>query len=185
MEAFDWVEESRSIPLVKGESNNEVRKSWARKFVSDPRSSTPTIEADLKTLLLFSQIYKAKIFVITHVANSLGTASTTVCLRLTIVKYDLGDGREGNRMSAGTICLISCTTCDEGYIGEAERPLWIRIKEHLDGKANSKASEPLRAHIVENHEDTDFDVAKNSRSFMDKPQKTRNYLQKRIPEPNK
>ena len=44
------------------------------------------------------------------------------------------------------------------YIGETARPLCVRVKEHLEGKARSRVATPLGAHRVEVHGGVDFAV---------------------------
>ena len=68
------------------------------------------------------------------------------------------NGRDGDCMSSGTIYLISCNTCGHEYIGETGRPLYIRIKEHLDGKQKTRLSTPLGAHRAQKHNGDDFGV---------------------------
>ena len=68
------------------------------------------------------------------------------------------NGREGDCMSVGIVCLISCNICGDEYIGETGRPLGIRIKEQLDGKFRSRESNPLRIHRIKKHNGDDFGV---------------------------
>ncbi|KAJ1366590.1 hypothetical protein KIN20_027281 [Parelaphostrongylus tenuis] len=60
-------------------------------------------------------------------------------------------------ISNSTIYLISCKACGGKYIGEASRPLHIRIREHLDGKTNKDPSKPLGTHRMQRHNDDDFE----------------------------
>ena len=57
-----------------------------------------------------------------------------------------------------TIYLISCNTCGHEHISETGRPLYIRIKEHLDGKQKTRLSTPLGAHPAQKHNEDDFGV---------------------------
>ena len=55
-------------------------------------------------------------------------------------------GTEGDCTATGVVYRISCRKCGDDYIGETGRPLNVRIKEHLDGKARSRISTPLGCH---------------------------------------
>ena len=67
-------------------------------------------------------------------------------------------GRDGDCMCSGIVYLITCETCGDEYIGETGRPLCVRIKEHLDGKANKKSNTPLGAHRTQKHNGVDFEI---------------------------
>ncbi|EYC13964.1 hypothetical protein Y032_0042g630 [Ancylostoma ceylanicum] len=45
--------------------------------------------------------------------------------------------KPGDCMCLGVIYLITCISCGEEYMGETERPLCARIREHLDAKQRS------------------------------------------------
>uniref|UniRef100_A0A0K0DFU6 GIY-YIG domain-containing protein n=1 Tax=Angiostrongylus cantonensis TaxID=6313 RepID=A0A0K0DFU6_ANGCA len=67
-------------------------------------------------------------------------------------------GRDGDCMSSGAIYLISCGACGDEYIGETDRTLCIRIKEHLDDKRKGRQSAPLGTHGIQKHSGNDFDI---------------------------
>ncbi|VDO63911.1 unnamed protein product [Heligmosomoides polygyrus] len=50
------------------------------------------------------------------------------------------DGREGGCTVSGTMYLITCSQCNEEYIGETGR---VRVKQHVDGLDKCKVSTPL------------------------------------------
>ncbi|VDO88034.1 unnamed protein product [Heligmosomoides polygyrus] len=47
-------------------------------------------------------------------------------------------------------CMV-CPQCNEEYIGETGRPLWVRVKEHVDGLDKCKLSTPLKEHRLRSH----------------------------------
>lgn len=67
-------------------------------------------------------------------------------------------GREGDCTLSGVVYLITCQSCGEEYIGETARPLHVRVKEHLDGKAKSRTSTAMGHHRVHGHTGEDFEV---------------------------
>ncbi|VDP46469.1 unnamed protein product [Heligmosomoides polygyrus] len=52
-------------------------------------------------------------------------------------------GREGDCRVSGTVYLITCSQCNEEYIGETSRPLWVRVRVHVDGLDECKVFTPL------------------------------------------
>lgn len=62
-------------------------------------------------------------------------------------------------MVSGVVYLITCFQCKEEYIGETGRPLWVRMKEHMDGLNRCKHSTPLGEHRLRSHVGTMFGVA--------------------------
>ena len=62
-------------------------------------------------------------------------------------------------MVAGVVYSIKCEQCNDEYIGETARPLCLRIKEHLDGKAKQRKSSVLGNHREARHSGADFEVS--------------------------
>ncbi|VDP09413.1 unnamed protein product [Heligmosomoides polygyrus] len=60
-------------------------------------------------------------------------------------------GKEGDCRVSGTVYLITCIECKEEYVGETGRPLWVRVKEHVDGLNRCKVSTPLGEHRLRGH----------------------------------
>ncbi|VDP07221.1 unnamed protein product [Heligmosomoides polygyrus] len=60
-------------------------------------------------------------------------------------------GMEGDCRVSGTVYLITCSQCNEEYIGETCRPLWVRVKGHVDGLDKCKTSTPLGEHRLRSH----------------------------------
>ncbi|VDO22486.1 unnamed protein product, partial [Heligmosomoides polygyrus] len=58
----------------------------------------------------------------------------------------------------GITYLITCQSCVEEYIGETTRPLHVRVKEHLDGKAKSRTFTATGHHRIHEHTGYDFEV---------------------------
>uniref|UniRef100_A0A183GHQ8 GIY-YIG domain-containing protein n=1 Tax=Heligmosomoides polygyrus TaxID=6339 RepID=A0A183GHQ8_HELPZ len=66
--------------------------------------------------------------------------------------------KEGDCTVSGVVYLISCQACGEEYIGKTGRPLYVRIKEHLNGKEKLRASTALGYHRINSHGGEDFGV---------------------------
>ncbi|VDO23031.1 unnamed protein product [Heligmosomoides polygyrus] len=62
-------------------------------------------------------------------------------------------------MVSGVVYLITCSQCKEEYIGETGRPLWVRMKEHMNGLNKCKHSTPLGEHRLRSHAGAIFGVA--------------------------
>ncbi|VDO76028.1 unnamed protein product [Heligmosomoides polygyrus] len=60
-------------------------------------------------------------------------------------------GREGDCRVSGTVYLITCSQCNEEYIGETGTHLCVRVKEHVDGLDKCNVSTPLREHRLRSH----------------------------------
>uniref|UniRef100_A0A7I4Z0J7 GIY-YIG domain-containing protein n=1 Tax=Haemonchus contortus TaxID=6289 RepID=A0A7I4Z0J7_HAECO len=68
------------------------------------------------------------------------------------------NGSEGDCAIAGVVYRIICRNCGDEYIGETSRPLYVRVREHLEGKARSRTSTALGCHRLESHNGDDFEV---------------------------
>ncbi|EYC02517.1 hypothetical protein Y032_0099g3160 [Ancylostoma ceylanicum] len=68
-------------------------------------------------------------------------------------------GKKGDCIASSVVYLITCQACGDQYIGETGRPLYIRVKEHLDGKTRSRISTPLGVHRRHSHGNCSFAVA--------------------------
>ena len=66
--------------------------------------------------------------------------------------------RQGDCMCKGVIYSITCKLCEDEYIEETGRPLYVRIKEHLGGLRKSKMLTPLGTHRRLCHDNTEFEV---------------------------
>ncbi|VDO96898.1 unnamed protein product [Heligmosomoides polygyrus] len=60
-------------------------------------------------------------------------------------------GKEGDCTASGVVYLITCTECNEEYIGETGRPLWVRVKEHMDRLRRCQISTLLGEHRQRSH----------------------------------
>lgn len=61
-------------------------------------------------------------------------------------------------MSSGTTYLIFYNTFGEEYVGETDRLLWVRIKEHTNGKHKVKQNTPLVVHGIQRDHGEAFEV---------------------------
>ncbi|KIH53900.1 hypothetical protein ANCDUO_15956 [Ancylostoma duodenale] len=68
------------------------------------------------------------------------------------------EGRGGACMTSIVVYLISCSECGDEYVGQTGRPLCIRIKKPLDGKAKLCPATPLSSHRVRCHNGADFEI---------------------------
>ncbi|XGW34405.1 hypothetical protein V3C99_018349 [Haemonchus contortus] len=68
------------------------------------------------------------------------------------------NGSDGDCAIAGVVHRIICLSCGDEYIGETARPLYIRVREHLEGKARSRPPTTLECHRLESHNGDDFEV---------------------------
>ncbi|KAK6757075.1 hypothetical protein RB195_015104 [Necator americanus] len=67
-------------------------------------------------------------------------------------------GRPGDCLKSGVIYLISCTNYGDEYVGETARPLYVRIKEHVNGKNRLREWTPLGVHRTQKHDGADFKI---------------------------
>ncbi|VDO79362.1 unnamed protein product [Heligmosomoides polygyrus] len=101
-------------------------------FISDALSAQARECPNLKAQLVRNRLYDC----------ACETLSCVVC----------SFGREGDcRVVSRTVYLITCTECKEEYVGETGRPLWVRVKEHVDGLNRCKVSTPLGEHRLRSH----------------------------------
>ncbi|VDP31435.1 unnamed protein product [Heligmosomoides polygyrus] len=59
-------------------------------------------------------------------------------------------GKEGDCTASGVVYLITCTECNED-IGETGRPLWVRVKKHMDELRRCQICTPLGEHRQRSH----------------------------------
>ncbi|XGW30702.1 hypothetical protein V3C99_009566, partial [Haemonchus contortus] len=59
---------------------------------------------------------------------------------------------------SGVIYKITCRDCGDEYIGETARPLYVRVKEHIDGMRRLKESTALGSHRIQKHNGGVFEV---------------------------
>ncbi|XGW33962.1 hypothetical protein V3C99_018028 [Haemonchus contortus] len=96
-------------------------------------------------------------FIIPFVSGELST-SIRRCLSVWSAQLARKARKEGDCTIAGVVYKITCCSCGEEYIGETSRPLYVRIKEHVEGKVRSRVSSALGAHRVESHCRADFEI---------------------------
>ncbi|KAK6758071.1 hypothetical protein RB195_015718 [Necator americanus] len=114
------------FPYISDEMSAVIRRCLRR---ADLDSSVPVVEIppnNLKRQLVRNRLYDA-------------ICTTPYCIICPT-------GRPGDCLRSGIIYLISCTNCGDEYVGETARPLYVRIKERVNGKSRLREWTPLGAH---------------------------------------
>ncbi|EYC41748.1 hypothetical protein Y032_0558g3424 [Ancylostoma ceylanicum] len=119
--------------------SKKVRASLRKAVLEDHVGVVEIPPANLKTQLVRSRLYG------------------WLCVTPNCVIYPFG--KDGDCMVSGVVYLITCKSCGDQYIGETERPLCIRIKEHLDGMTRSRITTAHGGHRRHNHGNISFEVA--------------------------
>ncbi|VDO22673.1 unnamed protein product [Heligmosomoides polygyrus] len=121
---------SFSVPLITDALSSQVR-DCVRKAEQDDHIRVIEIPpANLKAQLVRNRLYD----------SACTTPSCMVCTYR----------REGD-CSHVTVYLIACSQCNEEYIGETGRPLWVRVEGNVDGQDKCKVSTPLGEHRLRSH----------------------------------
>ena len=127
------------VPYVSDEVTRVIRQCLRRAQLSDSVSLVEIPPNNLKRMLVRNRMYD----------RLCTTQDCKIC----------PNGKVGDCMVAGVVYSIKCEQCNDEYIGETARPLCLRIKEHLDGKAKQRKSSVLGNHREARHSGADFEVS--------------------------
>ncbi|EYB98482.1 hypothetical protein Y032_0131g1649 [Ancylostoma ceylanicum] len=127
------------LPFISDEMSKAVRASLRKADLEDHVRVVEIPPANLKTQLVRNRLYDRLCI----------TPNCVIC----------PFGKEGDCMVSSVVYLITCQACGDQYIGETGRPLYIRVKEHLDGMTRSRISTPLGVHRRHSHGNCSFAVA--------------------------
>ena len=126
------------VPFISDEVSASLRKCLRRAGLEDRVTVSDIPPKNLKLQLIRNRLYDRLCM----------TTNCVVCPA----------GREGDCCATGVVYLILCRGCGQEYVGETARPLYVRVKEHLDGKAKLRLSTALGAHRIQAHSGADFEI---------------------------